>query len=86
MQDRPDLIISELSGLAFDSLQQAFRPIDIEAMMTQEPPLPRASEPIFIAIDPAAGKLYILFSITNTHCCWSYGTDKITKTCRGTTE
>ena len=30
MQDRPDLIESELSGLAFDSLQQCFRPADIE--------------------------------------------------------
>jgi hypothetical protein len=25
MQDRPDLIASELSGLAFDALQQCFR-------------------------------------------------------------
>lgn len=25
MEDRPDLIASELSGLAFDSLQQCFR-------------------------------------------------------------
>jgi hypothetical protein len=35
MQDRPDLIVSELSGLAFDSLQQAFRTCDIETMMNQ---------------------------------------------------
>ena len=33
MQDRPDLIESELSGLAFDSLQQCFRPADIEVCM-----------------------------------------------------
>lgn len=67
MQDRPDLIISELSGLAFDSLQQAFRPGDIETMMTQEPPPPQAAEPIFIAIDPAAGgpqSDYAMVSIT----------------------
>eukprot|EP00961_Rhodomonas_salina_P063951 859499-Rhodomonas_salina.1 len=30
MQDRQDLIQSELAGLAFDSLQQVFRPVDIE--------------------------------------------------------
>ena len=28
MQDRPDLIQSELAGLAFDSLQQVFRKAD----------------------------------------------------------
>ena len=55
MQDRPDLIISELSGLAFDSLQQAFRPVDLETMFDQEPPEFRNSEAIFLAIDPAAG-------------------------------
>ena len=38
MQDRPDLIQSELSGLAFESLQQAFRATDIDSMMVQEPP------------------------------------------------
>lgn len=35
MQDRPDLIVSELSGLAFDSLQQAFRPSDLDVMFNQ---------------------------------------------------
>lgn len=29
MEDRPDLIASELSGLAFDSLQQCFRYLSI---------------------------------------------------------
>lgn len=55
MQDRPDLIISELSGLAFDSLQQAFRPCDLDIMFNQEAPPPRNTEAIYIAIDPAAG-------------------------------
>jgi hypothetical protein len=32
MQDRPDLIKSELAGLAFDSLQQVFRKVDIDTM------------------------------------------------------
>lgn len=55
MQDRPDLIVSELSGLAFDSLQQAFRPADLEVMFTQTPPPALNGEPLYIAIDPAAG-------------------------------
>lgn len=55
MQDRPDLIQSELAGLAFDSLQQAFRPKDIDAMMSMQPLPARIQEPIFMFIDPAAG-------------------------------
>lgn len=56
MADRPDLIQSELSGLAFDSLQQCFRAVDIEAMMGAEAPLPLVwSQPLFMVIDPAAG-------------------------------
>ena len=55
MQDRPDLIQSELSGLAFDSLQCVFRPADIEIMYTQEPPEPTLNATIYLFIDPAAG-------------------------------
>lgn len=55
MQDRPDLIQSELSGLAFDSLQTVFRPADIETMLTQPCPDPVLNDLIYIFIDPAAG-------------------------------
>ena len=55
IQNRPDLIQSELSGLAFDSLQQAFRAADIDRMMIADGMLPLQGEPIFIFIDPAAG-------------------------------
>lgn len=55
MQDRPDLIISELSGLAFDSLQQAFRPTDIERAVQPFELKPKMDENIYISIDPAAG-------------------------------
>jgi hypothetical protein len=55
MSDRPDLIESELSGLAFDSLQQCFRPGDIEAMFTVEPMPPLLHNEIFIIVDPAGG-------------------------------
>lgn len=54
-QDRPDLIQSELSGLAFDSLQQAFRAADIDRMMVANGMPALQKEPIYIFIDPAAG-------------------------------
>jgi len=55
MQDRPDLIQSELSGLAFDSLQEAFRGCDIDDMFALAPPVTPLSTPVHIFIDPAAG-------------------------------
>ena len=55
MQDRPDLIESELSGLAFDSLQQVFRSVDLDIMFTQSPPQWNTNDAIHIFIDPAAG-------------------------------
>jgi hypothetical protein len=55
MQDRPDLIQSELSGLAFESLQQAFRQIDVENMLKLEAPPAQMYETVYIFIDPAAG-------------------------------
>jgi hypothetical protein len=55
MQDRPDLIQSELSGLAFDSLQTVFRPMDIQIMFDQEPPVAELNKDVYIFIDPAAG-------------------------------
>lgn len=55
MQDRPDLIQSELAGLAFDSLQQVFRKSDIAIAMALKP-LPMPDNPfVFLVIDPAAG-------------------------------
>ena len=55
MQDRPDLIESELSGLAFDSLQQVFRSADMDIMFTQPPPSWITNDAIHLFIDPAAG-------------------------------
>lgn len=55
MQDRPDLIQSELAGLAFDSLQQCFRAADIETMFTQPCPAHDLHPDVFIFVDPAAG-------------------------------
>ena len=56
MSDRPDLIQSELSGLAFDALQQCFRASDIDAFFAVAPPaqIPWCQQ-LFMVIDPAAG-------------------------------
>lgn len=55
MADRPDLIQSELAGLAFDALQQCFRATDIDALLTMKPPALEWKQPVYIIIDPAAG-------------------------------
>ena len=54
MQDRPDLIKSELAGLAFDSLQQVFRKVDIAEMFAAEPLPLVQDQTVFLVIDPAA--------------------------------
>jgi hypothetical protein len=67
MQDRPDLIESELSGLAFDSLQQVFKAGDLDIMFSQPPPDQVTNELIHIFIDPAAGgpgSDYAVLSVT----------------------
>ena len=55
MADRPDLIQSELAGLAFDALQQCFRTNDIEALMNSTVMPFTWRQVIYIVIDPAAG-------------------------------
>ena len=55
MSDRPDLIQSELSGLAFDALQQCFRADDIACMMKMLPPPIQWKQKVYIVVDPAAG-------------------------------
>jgi hypothetical protein len=55
MEDRGDLINSELMGMAFDACQAAFKPAHLEIMFEQPCSLPITSEPIHIFVDPAAG-------------------------------
>jgi hypothetical protein len=67
MQDRPDLIESELSGLAFDSCQQIFKSKLLDIMFTQEPPIPVLNEAVYMFIDPAGGgphSDYAIVSVT----------------------
>ena len=54
-QDRPDLIRSELAGLAFSSLQQVFRQQDIDFMFATTALPFVQDQDIFMVIDPAAG-------------------------------
>ncbi len=67
MQDRPDLIESELSGLAFDSNQQLFKSAHLDIMFSQEPPAPVLNEAVYLFIDPAGGgpqSDYAVLSVT----------------------
>lgn len=67
MQDRPDLIESELAGLAFDAAQTVFRSADLDVMFAQAPPPAQVNEDVHIFIDPAAGgpgSDYAILSIT----------------------
>ena len=67
MQDRPDLIESELSGLAFDSNQQLFKSSHLDIMFAQEPPPQVLNEAVYVFIDPAAGgpqSDYAVLSVT----------------------
>jgi len=65
MADRPDLIQSELAGLAFDALQQCFRTADIDSLMNSEPPQFAWRQTIHIVIDPAAGGPHSDFAIVS---------------------
>lgn len=67
MQDRPDLIESELAGLAFDSCQQVFKAVYLDVMFSQPAPAPLINEPVHVFIDPAAGgpqSDYAVLSVT----------------------
>ena len=55
MEDRGDLINSELMGMAFDACQAAFKPDHLDVMFTQPCPDYIMSEPVYIVVDPAAG-------------------------------
>lgn len=72
MQDRPDLIQSELAGLAFDSLQQVFRKSDIAIAMDLTAYIPENNPTVFVVVDPAAGgpqSDYAVVSISRYRGC-----------------
>lgn len=67
MQDRPDLIESELSGLAFDSLQQIFKTVHLDVMFSQECPENFLNDDVHLVIDPAAGGPHSDYAIVSVH-------------------
>lgn len=67
MSDRPDLIQSELAGLAFDSLQNVFRKGDILLAFNTDHIEMTNEQMVWIVVDPAAGgpsSDYAVVSIT----------------------
>jgi hypothetical protein len=65
MQDRPDLIQSELAGLAFDSLQQVFRKSDIAIAMALKPLAMPDNPFVFLVMDQSAGGPQSDYAITS---------------------
>jgi hypothetical protein len=85
-QDRPDLIESELSGLAFDSNHQIFKTAHIEIMFEQKPPTPILNEAIYMFIDPAAGgpqSDYAVLSVTRQKGLLTVSPSSTRINCRG---
>jgi len=56
MSDRPDLINSEMGGVAFSSIDQCFKQNDLKRMFTITIQISIVScTPFFVTVDPAAG-------------------------------
>jgi hypothetical protein len=56
MSDRPDLINSEMGGVAFSSIDQCFKQNDLKKMFTINIQFTISSgTPFFVTVDPAAG-------------------------------
>lgn len=67
MQDRPDLIQSELAGLSFDATQELFSATHLDIMFNMIGQLPPINCDIFVFVDPAAGgpsSDYAVLSVT----------------------
>ena len=72
MQDRPDLIQSELAGLAFDSLQQVFRKADIKIAMAIQPMPFEHNNTVFVVIDPVSLFLIIHEKVEEVGVAWLF--------------
>lgn len=66
MSDRPDLINSEMSGVAFSSVDQAFRQCDLKRMFSNCPPIELPMNPqLMVCIDPCAGGQFSDFALVS---------------------
>ena len=69
MQDRPDLLLSEMQGCSFDALEQVFPKMSINLMMDLKALPSDFNTKVFIVVDPAAGgpsSDYAIVSIVRT--------------------
>lgn len=69
MQDRPDLLLSEMQGCSFDALEQVFPKASIALMMDLKALPSDFNTKVFVVVDPAAGgpsSDYAIVSIVRT--------------------
>lgn len=66
MSDRPDLIESEMGGVAFNSSDACFRDVDITRMFAPKTELRIDWEfDFFVTVDPAAGGQHSDFAVVS---------------------
>lgn len=66
MSDRPDLIVSEMGGVAFSSVDQCFRFCDLKRMFESDVVLSLEWDiPFFVCIDPCAGGEHSDFAVVS---------------------
>lgn len=66
MSDRPDLIVSEMGGVAFSSVDQCFRFCDLKRMFNYDVELNIEWDlPFFVCIDPCAGGEHSDFAVVS---------------------
>ena len=66
MSDRPDLINSEMGGVAFSSIDQCFKQCDLKRMFNVPIQLfVSTGTPFFVTVDPAAGGEHSDFAIVS---------------------
>lgn len=66
MSDRPDLIESEMGGVAFSSCDQCFRQVDLKRMFDSSITMSIPWEtPFFVTVDPTAGGEHSDFAVVS---------------------
>jgi len=70
MSDRPDLINSEMGGVAFSSIDQCFKPALLKKMFDEQIPLTiDFNTRFFVTVDPAAGGQNSDFALVSFTVC-----------------
>ena len=80
MSDRPDLINSEMGGVAFNSVDQCFKQVLLKQMFSDIIPVRiEFNTRFFVTIDPAAGGEHSDFAMVSFMCI--YGIYKVRAMC-----